>query len=114
MMNIRRSRFITALFPTVGMILVTILTFTNLFNPQDSMGLFILSLLIFFPALFFGQGMACSYGKGSLLVSLLISLVTFGVILVRFMNSTAAVYGLMYIAAALLGYGAPKIFNTGQ
>ncbi len=113
-MKLDKQSIITTFFPSIAMILVAAIVFTDIFGAQESLGLFIISLLLIFPALFFAQGMACSYGKGNIIVALLASLATFSLIVVLFMNSSALIYVLIYFGAALLGYHGRRLMRRGR
>ncbi|WP_216828532.1 hypothetical protein [Alkalihalobacterium elongatum] len=103
--------FVTFL-PSILIILLSVLSFSEV--TANIKGLFILSLLLIFPILFVLQGVACALGKGSLVVSLLFSTITFIVILIIYLNSSALIYIFIYIVSGLIGYGIIKLFQKNK
>jgi hypothetical protein len=93
------------LLPAILMISLAVISFTDILNAIDAKGIFIIGLLLLFPLLFLGQGMACGRGKGNIVLSLLVSTVTFVIIILIFLNSSALFYIVLYILVSLFGYG---------
>lgn len=93
------------LVPSILMISLAVISFTDILNIMDAKGIFIIGLLLLFPLLFLGQGIACGRGKGNFVLSLLASTVTFVLIILIFLNSTALFYIILYLVVGLFGYG---------
>lgn len=100
--TMNRIKMITTFFPSFIMVSLVIISYTNLL---DTKGLFILGLLLLFPILYLGQGVACAFNKGNIVVSLLVSTITFVIITMVFLNVTALMYLFLYFFIALFGYG---------
>ena len=100
--TMNRIKMITTFFPSFIMVSLVIISYTNLL---DTKGLFILGLLLLFPILYLGQGVACAFNKGNIVVSLLVSTITFVIITMVFLNVTGLMYLFLYFFIALFGYG---------
>ncbi|MFC5466073.1 hypothetical protein [Lederbergia graminis] len=76
------------------------------------------SLMIFYPTLFFLQGSACSLVRGNIFVSLGISIASYIIVLLIWMNSSAIFYIFAYLLIGFLGYGfthlIKKVFRTSN
>lgn len=103
------AAIITAFLPSVIMIVLTALSFSDVH--ANLKGLFILSLILIFPILYVLQGVACALRQSYLLVSLLVSTITFVAILIIYLNSSALIYILIYNGSGLIGYGGVKFFR---
>jgi hypothetical protein len=97
-----KTKMITTFLPSFIMLSIATVTFTDIL---DIKGLFVIGLLLIFPILFLGQGVACGFEKGNILVSLVASTVTFFVIIMVFLNSSDLMYIVLYLVVALFGFG---------
>lgn len=93
------------LLPSILMFSLAVISFTDILNTMDAEGIFIIGLLLLFPLLFLGQGIACGRGKGNIVLSLLVSTVTFVIIILIYLNSTALFYVAPYLVVGLFGFG---------
>lgn len=93
------------LVPTILMISLAIISFTDIFDTLDANGIFMIGLLLLFPLLFLAQGIACGRGKGNIVLSLLVSTVTFVMITLIYLNSSTLFYIVLYLFVGLFGYG---------
>lgn len=105
--KIRKINIVTIIFPAIIMILIAVLSFSNMRNNfhLDWKGILIISMILGFPLLFFIQGIMSSISKTNIVLSLGISLVTFLMILIIFLNDSALLYALIYLIAGVIGYG---------
>lgn len=103
-MNYSKTAIITMIVPSIVMIGLAVISFTNLLSDIDGKEFFFIGLLLLFPLLFLGQGVACGLGKGNIIFSLLASTVIFVSITLVYLNSTALIYTLLYLVAGLVGY----------
>jgi hypothetical protein len=94
----------TMIVPSVVMIGLAVISFTDLLSDIDGKELFVVGLLLLFPLLFLGQGVACGLGKGNIIISLLTSTVIFVVISLVSLNASALVYIALYLVAGLVGF----------
>lgn len=96
----------TIIFPSILMILATIISFGEIsfISHLDVEGFFVLSLVLIFPTLIFMQGILSSKNRINIFLSLGISLVTFIVIMVICLNTSASIYIGVYIISWSLGY----------
>lgn len=108
-----KSKIISVLLPTLIMILLSLLFIPNdtssSFNKIDFKGLSILIIILFYPSLFFIEGVAVACTKTNPILALVISLLTFIIILFIFLNSSALIYAVIYSLIYLLGYSITKL-----
>lgn len=95
-------------FPSVIMILIMVLSFEHI--SVSSYGLhwkdiLILSLVAFFPFLFIVQGAVCALTKTNIFLPLTLSIVTFIILMVIYLNYSSAIYIPIYFIAWFIGYG---------
>ncbi|MDE5413524.1 hypothetical protein [Alkalihalobacterium chitinilyticum] len=109
-MKFKPGAIITTFLPSVIMIVLSVLSFSAVH--ANFKGLFILSLILIFPILYALQGVACAFGKSSLLVSLLVTTLTFVLILIIYLNSSALIYILIYNISGFISYGIVKFFRS--
>lgn len=100
-------KYFTIGFPSAFMVLIIAQAFTDtpILAFIDWKGLIVLSLLALFPLFFLLQGILAAVTNTNILLSTGISTVTFIVLMFVYMNISAAVYIIMYLLAALIGYG---------
>ena len=110
-MNFKRSELMIIFFPSVIMVLITLISFSNIFEALISHGIFVLSLMLIFPLSFFIQGVLGGYSTLNVHIALSISLVTFIVIVAVALNSSAYVYVPLYLLTGLMGYGLALLFK---
>ncbi len=103
----------TVLFPSVFMVLISVLSFTNILplSNIDLKGLFVISLVLLFPVLFLIQGILCALNGTNVWLSFVMSVITFIVLLMIYLNSSAMIYILIYLISGLIGYGMVKLFS---
>lgn len=104
-MKFNITRLITALLPSAIMLIIALISFAELLDSLDAMGLFIIGLLLIYPLLFLGQGVACAFGKGNIFLSITVSSITFVIIVFVFLNSSALMYIVLYLIIAFFAYG---------
>lgn len=107
----KKSNLVTFSFPSLMMILMSVISFTDIlsFSDIDLKGLFIISLVLFFPILFIAQGIACALTKSNVFTALIISNLTYLVIMFIFLNDSAMGYILYYSIAYFIGYFLSKL-----
>ena len=88
------------------MILITIVSFTNMlnFNGIDFKGLFIVSLILLFPLLFLLQGIVCALSNNNVFLTLGVSILVFIILMMIYLNSSAFIYILIYLIFGIIGY----------
>ncbi|WP_084031636.1 hypothetical protein [Anaerobacillus arseniciselenatis] len=104
-MKFTKISLITTFVPTIIMLMFALVSFTNIFTIEDGKGLFVIGLLLIFPLLFIGQGCACAFGKGNLLLAVAVSTLSFFSIILLFLNSSALFYIILYLIVAFFAYG---------
>lgn len=99
-------KVIIFIFPSVVMFIVTRVSFTNMNNFEfvDFKGVYMISLILVFPTLFLYQGVLCAKKKCNLMLSLVISSVTYLMIMNIYLNGSASFYLLTYILAGVFGH----------
>ncbi|GAB4074492.1 hypothetical protein GCM10028778_19950 [Barrientosiimonas marina] len=93
--------------PVLIMFTLVILSFSNIVydaGSLNSMNLIIESLILYYPILFFVQGLVCALLKANILLSLGISLAAYMVIMFMWLNSSGLIYILVYVLMGFLGY----------
>lgn len=100
------KNIITMLFAAFFMVLITIICYTNMgeFSRIDFAAVFMLSLTVIYPILFLLQGIICALNKTNVFLALGISIFSFVVLLIVYLNSSAFVYILIYTSLGVLGY----------
>ncbi|WP_078427937.1 hypothetical protein [Alkalihalobacterium alkalinitrilicum] len=106
-MKVNGTQMIVTYFPAIIIFLISLVSFTT--THPNLKGLFIISLLVIFPLLYFIQRIVCSVFKVNFLYSLFISTMAFLIVLLVFLNSSAIIYIFMYIVTGILGYGLVKL-----
>ena len=101
----------TIIFPSILMIIITIISFANIpiISDLDVKGFFILSLVLIIPTLIFLQGILSAKYKVNIFLSLGITLVTFVSIMVICLNTSVFIYIGIYIISWILGYILSKL-----
>lgn len=103
---IKKRSVVTILFPALFMTIITIVSFSNIFNFNgiDSKGIFIVSLIALFPLLFFIQGIISAVNNTNVLLSLGVSILNFIILMIVYLNNSAFIYILIYLAFGVIGY----------
>ena len=101
-----KSNIFSILFPSLIMVLISIISYTNILSlsDMDGKGLLIISLVLLFPLLFLVQGVSCAITNTSIVASLLVSILTYLPLMFVFMNESAVVYILYYAISYFIGY----------
>lgn len=110
----KKSNILTVIFPSIILVLITMISFNpiELTKNLDLNGFFILSLVLIYPTMLFIQGILVSKNKASIILSFGLSIITFTIIMVVLLNTSASIYFALYIFSWLLGYFISKIlFN---
>lgn len=96
--------FIHIIVPALVMF---VLAYSAFLSPNDlyTMGFILNSLVIYFPLLFLLQGVVCALLRANLFLSLGVSLIAFIIVVFVWLNSSAAIYLILYISVWLIGYG---------
>lgn len=102
----RKRCIITILIPAFFMTIIVIVSFSNMrnFNGIDYKGIFILSLILLFPLLFFLQGILCPISNTNVFLSLGVSILNFIILMMVYLNDSALIYIFIYIACGVIGY----------
>lgn len=102
----RKRCIITVLFPAFFMTIIVIVSFSNMsnFNGIDYKGIFILSIILLFPLLFFLQGIICPISNTNVFLSLGVSILNFIILMMVYLNDSALIYIFIYIACGAIGY----------
>lgn len=99
------KKYILVLFPSLFMAILSLLSYKS-----TTMNIPILSLFIFFPALFLIQGILCAIMKVDLLISTSVSTLTFGIISKNILEGTFYIYFGKYILIEFFAYLMIKFF----
>jgi|GEM_PF-5218496 len=102
---------ITTYLPAFLMVILALLSFSNLFDDMFRKGLLINSLILYYPSLLFLQGIVTAMIKGNPFLNAGSSLLAFMFILFIWLNSSALIYILIYLISFLLGYWIIKMFK---
>jgi len=104
--SIKNRNVVTILFPSLFMTTITIVSFSNMlnFNGIDFKGIFIVSLILLFPLLFLIQGIMSAINNTNVLLSMGISILNFIILMMVYLNESAFIYILIYLAIGLIGY----------
>lgn len=101
----KKSNMITILFPTFFMtILMILFSFSNETKGVDFKGLLIISLIFIFPLLFLLQGIKSSINNTNIIMSIGVSIFTFIVFMIIYLNSSAIMYIFIYLVFGAIGY----------
>ena len=93
--------------PMITMLVIVILGYVFGFK-----GLFIVGIVGIIPISFFIEGVMCSRKNIGWIIPLLISLITFFIVIIVFMNDSANVYLKYYLVAYILGYVLEKLISV--
>ncbi|NRT36546.1 hypothetical protein BJV38_000866 [Clostridium beijerinckii] len=107
---------ITILFPTIFMVIMGKISFFYMsgFNGIEFKGIFILSLILLFPALFLIQGIICAKYNINVLLSLGVSILGFRILMIVYLNDSALIYLLGYVTFEVTGYLIAKIYDKSS
>lgn len=108
MLKINKNQIIIVL-PAILILLISFFSFSV--EIVDLKGLFVLSLLLLFPLIFFIQGLYAFKFKTNYLIPLLISLFSFLVVLLVYLNSSALPYMFFYTITGCAGFYLPKLLQ---
>lgn len=108
----KKSNIFSIIFPTVIMVLMFLTFVTDIFNLADvqSKSIFVVGMVLIFPISFLIQGIICVLNKTSWILSLIVSLLTYIVLMYIFLNDSAYIYVLLYTAFYMIGYIAAKFY----
>lgn len=106
------KNILTLLFPTFIMVMILVVSFSKMDNYNysgiDYDGIVILSLLFLFPLLFLLQGIFSAISSTNVHLSLGVSIKCFIILMMVYLNDSAALYILIYLAIGVLGYTSTK------
>ncbi|MBY2582179.1 hypothetical protein KWW46_12605, partial [Clostridioides difficile] len=87
----KKSNIFSIIFPTVIMVLMFLTFVTDIFNLADvqSKSIFVVGMVLIFPISFLIQGIICVLNKTSWILSLIVSLLTYIVLMYIFLNDSA-------------------------
>ena len=107
----KKKNVVTVLFPLLFMTIITIISFSNMldFKGIDFKGIFILSLILLFPLLFLLQGIICAINNTNVFLSLGVSILNFIILLMVYLNESAAIYILIGLTLGAVGYLITKL-----
>lgn len=102
----KKKSVVTALFPALFMTITTIVSFSNMldFNGIDYKGIYILSLILLFPLLFLLQGIICAINNTNVFLSVGLSILTFIILMIVYLNDSAFIYVLIYFTFGAVGH----------
>ena len=93
--------------PTITMLVIAIISY--FFRFKD---LLIVGIVGIIPISFFIEGVMCSRKNIGWIIPLLISLITFFIVIIVFMNDSANVYLKYYLVVYILGYLLEKLISV--
>jgi len=101
-----KRSIIVILFPALVMAIVSIISSNQMFglSDLDAKSLIIAGLVLIFPVLFVVQGVLCAVTRSKVILSIVVSIVTYIVIMFVFLNSSAFVYLIVYLGMWAIGY----------
>ncbi|WP_236880357.1 hypothetical protein, partial [Clostridioides difficile] len=84
----KKSSIFSIIFPTVIMVLMFLTFATDIFNIPDiqSKSIFVVGMVLIFPISFLIQGIICVLNKTNWILSLIVSLVTYIVLMMSLIN----------------------------
>jgi len=100
----KRNNLITTLFPSLIMILISIIS-----SYMDLKGLFIISIVALFPLVLLIQGIFVALNKTNIILALLTSILTFIGVMFIVMKSFEIIYIEYYTISFVIGYLVSKI-----
>ncbi len=100
----KRNNLITILFPSLIMILISIIS-----SYMDLKGLFILSIVVLFPLALLIQGIFVALNKTNIILALLTSILTFIAVMFILMKAFEIIYIEYYTISFAIGYLISKI-----
>ncbi|MGO5064952.1 hypothetical protein FDF31_13290 [Clostridium sporogenes] len=111
----KKRKIITITFPALIMTIITIISFKNMlnFNGIDFKGIFIISLILLFPILFVIQGIICAINHTNIFLSFGVSILDFIILMFVYMNESAFIYNLIYLACGIIAYLITKSIKKG-
>lgn len=108
MKKISLINIINSSFPSVIMILIIVLSFENVSVSSYGLhwkGILMVSLVAFFPFLWLVQGVVCALTKTNIFLPLILSIFTYIILMVIYLNYSGAIYIPIYFIAWFIGYG---------
>lgn len=104
----RILHLINLLLPGGCVFFVAFIAFSNFLMDMASMGLIVFSLLLFYPIIFFLQGITTALLKSNLFIAVGISTFSFIIVIIVWLNSSANGYIVIYLIASFIGYGVTR------
>ncbi len=97
---------ITILFPALFMTIITMILFSNMFSFSEIniKEISIVSLILLFPLLFLIQGILSAVNNINILFTLGVSILNFIILMIVYLNDSAFIYILIYLAFGIVGY----------
>jgi hypothetical protein len=86
---------IVVLFPTIVMLILPLISYLNILK---------IGLLIIFPIAFLIQGILCGLIKTNVFIPILVSIITYSILMFLFPDSLTLRHIFLYIKAYVLGY----------
>ncbi|NYF25497.1 hypothetical protein [Sporosarcina sp. JAI121] len=106
--------FLNLIVPSIIIMIIGYVSFTDMFFQQTDHKYFLISLLIIYPALFLIQGVLTAICKSNIFISLGVSVLGFLVTIFTWANSSAIGYVFVYLLVGLVGYGIVRLFKKGK
>lgn len=108
----KKSNIFSIIFPTIIMILMFLTFATDIFNIPNvqAKGIFVIGMVLIFPVAFLIQGIVCVLNKTNWILSLVVSLVTYIILMYIFLNDSAYVYVLLYAGFYMIGHITGKLY----
>jgi hypothetical protein len=103
---------LTTYLPAIIMIILAFLSFSNILDETFRKGLIINSLILYYPSLFFLQGIVTAFINANVYVNVGLSLLVYIFILLVWLNSSALIYIVIYLISFFLGYWVIKMFKN--
>lgn|SRR5690625_1700738 len=107
MQNNKVLIFIHLLLPVIIIFSLVYKAFST-FDVLMGTELILNSLIFYFPIVFLLQGIACALLRANVFVSLGTSTLTFVLVLIIWLNSSAIIYIFAYLIIGLIGYGVTR------
>lgn len=103
----KKIRVCIVIFPSIVMSLITMLSCSLMTKNFyfDWKGIFIISIVLVFPLLFLIQGVASVLSKTNVFLSFGVSVLTFLMLMIIYLNGSSLIGILIYLIVGFIGYG---------
>lgn len=104
-------RLVNICIPPLIMLITAYVAFSGMLGNLASKSLIINALLLIYPALFFLQGFISGLLKSNVFLTFAVSIVTFLMIVIVWLNMSALLYIVVYVLAGTVGYGIVRLLQ---